>query len=228
MLEVRSGFLTTYEFTNMISEQAYPLSWPPAWPRTAFRREGNFWAKTQAAPGQFSGQRRRTVAEAVTGIMHELKLLGVGNWNVIVSTNLVLNRDGLPRSDQKQPLDPGAAVYFKLKDRPAVLACDKWSHVQDNLWAMAKDIEAQRGRIRWGVGTVEQAFAGYMALPPAGASAGASWWNILGCAHDAPFDVVKDSYKDKARAAHPDNGGSHDAMVLVNAAWDQARKSFGQ
>lgn len=28
------------------------------------------------------------------------------------------------------------------------------------------------------------------------------------------------------RTAHPDNGGSHEAQVALNAAWDQARQAF--
>ncbi len=166
------------------------------------------------------------MADAVEEIYRNLKLIGVGDWNVVVSTNVELRQDGLPYSNRRSPEDPGAAVYFKLKNKPCSLACDKWNRVEDNLYAIAKHLEALRGQERWGVGSVDQAFAGYMALPPAGTSVGMSWWNVLGCAHDAPFEIVKDAYRDKARVAHPDNGGSNDAMVAVNAAWDQARASF--
>jgi hypothetical protein len=126
------------------------------------------------------------------------------------------------------PADSGVAVYFQLKGKPCVLACDKWRRVEDNLSAIARDIEAQRARQRWGVGSVEQAFAGYTALPPPGSSPGTSWWNVLGCAHDAPFDVVQDAYRAKAKVAHPDrNAGDSSAMYAINDAWDQARRAFG-
>lgn len=166
------------------------------------------------------------MSDVVSELYRELKLIGVGDFNVVVSTNVELRLDGTPYSNRSAPSDPGAAVYFKLKGKPCVLACDKWNRVEDNLSAIARHIEALRGQERWGVGSVEQAFAGYTALPPAGSSAGASWWNVIGCAHDAPFEVVKDAYRTKAREAHPDNGGSHDAMVVLNAAWDQARQAF--
>lgn len=145
---------------------------------------------------------------------------------VVISTNVALRLDGLPRGDRARPADVGAAVYFTLKGKPCVLAADKWNRVEDNLSAIARHIEALRGQERWGVGSVEQAFAGYTALPPSGSSPGTSWWNVLGCAHNAPLDVVKEAYRDAARKAHPDGGGSHDAMVAINAAWDQARKAF--
>ena len=202
----------------MNTQNAYPLSWPISRPRTepGNRRVANFGD--------------HTVARAVAEIYAELKRLGVGDWNVVVSSNIPLRLDGVPRSDQGNMKDPGVAVYFKLKERSTVFACDKWIHVEHNLWAVAKHIEAMRGQRRWGVGDLEQQFAGYAALPPSGSSAGASWWNILGCAHDAPFDVVKEAYREKAQIVHPDNKltGSHEAMVLLNTAWDQARAAFKQ
>lgn len=165
---------------------------------------------------------------ATEEIFRNLRLIGVGDFNVVVSTNVELRNDGLPYSNRRAPQDPGAAVFFKLKNKPCSLACDKWTRVEDNLYAIAKHIEALRGQERWGVGSVEQAFAGYTALPPAGTSVGMSWWNVLGCAHDAPFEVAKEAFRDKARVAHPDNGGSHEAQVALNAAWDQARQAFKQ
>lgn len=168
------------------------------------------------------------MADTVSELYRELKLIGVGDYNVVVSTNVELRGDGQPYSGRRAPDDPGAAVFFKLKGKPCVLACDKWNRVEDNLSAIARHIEALRGQERWGVGSVEQAFAGYTALPPVGSSPGTSWWNVLGCAHDAPFETVKEAFRDAARKAHPDLGGSHDAIIAVNAAWDQARKAFGQ
>jgi hypothetical protein len=194
----------------MNTQESYPLSWPPAWKRYASYRTSSRFAK-------------RSMEAACYEIYRQLKLLGCGDWNVVISTNVQLRRDGIPYSNAKRPPDPGAAVYFQLKNKPLVLACDKWATVEENLWSIAMHIDAIRSQDRYGVGSVEQAFAGYTALPPGGSSAGASWWNVLGCAHDAPFDVVKEAYREAARKAHPDNGGAHDAMVAVNAAWDQAR-----
>lgn len=204
----------------MNSQNAYPLSWPQSWPRAKFRQDAHF--STKGA----SGMRPKTMAESVDALYHELGLLQAAN--VVVSTNVKLTLDGTPRSGQPTVRDPGAAVYFTLKDQKRVLAVDKWRRVEDNLYAIAKHVESMRGQGRWGCGSVQQAFAGYTALPPSGASAGASWWNVLGCAHDAPLDVVKAAYRAKAAHYHPDNRetGNSDMMVLVNAAWDQARAAF--
>ncbi len=198
-----------------MSQSAYPLSWPVNWPRTSFRRVSNFGA--------------HSVAGATEEVLAQLKMLGVGNWNVVISTNLALRNDGLPRSDQKTPADPGVAIYFKLKDRPTVLACDKWGKVEENIWAIAKHIDAMRGQNRWGVGNVEKAFAGYAALPAPGESTAATWYNVLGVQEACTFEYAQERYREEARACHPDaRGGSHESMVRLNTAWDMARKHFGR
>jgi DnaJ-like protein len=211
-LRIQSGRVGI--FSPMSTQQAYPLSWPGAWKRTGWRHASTFG--------------RHSMEGCAVEIYRQLKLLKVGDYNVVISTNVKLRQDGLPYSNQGQPTDPGAAVYFKLKNRPCVLACDKWAKVEDNLWAIAKDIEAQRGRIRWGVGSVEQAFAGYTALPAPGESGCATWYEILGVKHDATFEQAKEAFLRESKLCHPDNGGSHEAQVRLNGAWDQARQAFAQ
>lgn len=163
-----------------------------------------------------------------TAVYEQLRMLGIGDWQIVISTNIGLRRDGLPFSNQKNPDDPGAAVFFKLDDKPVSMACDKWRRVEDNVYAIAQHIEAMRGQLRWGVGSVEQAFRGYTALPAPGESGLPTWYSILGIAHNAPFEVAAVAYKEKARVSHPDNGGSHDEMVRLNGAWDQAREAYGK
>lgn len=216
------------------NQSAYPLSWPPSWPRTAtiLREHSRFFSTVRGEIQTGSNYRPlykkdRTMSDATDGLLAELQKLGAGN--VVISTNVELRNDGLPYSNRRAPLDPGAAVYFMLKKKPIVLACDKWLRVEDNLHAIAKHIEALRGQERWGVGSVEKAFAGYTALPAPGESGAATWWAVLGVAQDAPFEVTRDAYREQAKRCHPDaNGGTHDAMTRLNTAWDQARKSYGE
>jgi hypothetical protein len=199
----------------MNTQNAFPLSWPPAWKRATWRNSSNFG--------------KHSVDGGTSEILRQLKLLGVGDYNVVISTNVPLRNDGLPRSNAPAPSDPGVAIYFKLKNRPCVLACDKWAKVEDNLWAIAKDIEAQRGRVRWGVGSVEQAFAGYTALPPPGETVSATWYNVLGVSSDANYETALEAYRSEAMKCHPDRpGGSHESMTRLNASWDQARLHFGK
>lgn len=212
----------------MNTQTSYPLSWPPSWPRTEShrRKAAPFHRNVRQVGVSWARKEKLSMADTAGELYRELKLIGVGDYNVVLSTNVELRQDGIPYSNRAAPKDPGAAVFFKLKGKPCVLACDKWNRTEDNISAIARHIEALRGQERWGVGSVEQAFAGYTALPPAGHTVGKSWWDVLGTAHDAPYETVKEAFRDKARVAHPDNGGSHDAQVALNAAWDQARAAF--
>lgn len=144
----------------------------------------------------------------------------IGARDEVLSTNVRVRIDGLPRSGEKEPTDPGAAVYFRLKGQPRCLACDKWDRVADNIAAIAARIEAIRAVDRYGVGTLDQAFAGYAALP----APASGWRSVLGFgASDAvTIDAVNQAWRERVRTAHPDAGGSHDAVANVNTARDEA------
>lgn len=186
----------------MAEYTAYPLSWPLGWKRTKSpqrSRFGSYYIKP-------------SVAKSRDAVIYELNLMGVPDWRVVISTNITLRRDGLPYSAQKEPIDTGAAVYFKVDGKPTVLACDKWNMVGDNLWAIAKHIEALRGQNRWGVGSIEQAFAGYAALNE---KTEPTCFETLEISADATEQQILDAYRRKARETHPDNGGSAEAFSAI-------------
>lgn len=203
-----------------MSVTAYPLSWPIGWKRTVSRQQAAFGRQRDNGRG-WSTKERLTLEQARKRLADELDLLGA--INEVLSTNLLLRADGWPKSGQRMPEDPGVAVYFDYAGRPTVLACDKWNRVEDNIAAIAKHIEAMRGMDRWGVGTVEQAFTGYQALP-----APDPWWRTLGL--DGPNATRSDiiiAYRKASQASHPDRpGGSHDRMAAVNAARDEGLARF--
>jgi len=187
--------------------QAYPLNWPVTWPRSTTRARSPFAA--------------RSVSKATSELLGEFRRLGVSEYNLIISTNLLLRNDGYPRSEQRTPADPGVAVYCKIKGKDSVLACDKWATVEDNLWAIAKHIEALRGQNRWGVGSIEQAFAGYQALPAPAVKK--KWYDVLCVSPRCTLEEAQAAFRRRARDAHPDNGGTHEQMAEVNAAWADAK-----
>lgn len=197
----------------MSNEQtSYPLTWPTGWKRSSYPKSSKF-AKASMEFGS-------------RAVLRELASMGVPDFKVIISTNVALRRDGLPFSNQRQPKDAGAAVYFKLKGKDCVLACDKWNRVECNLWAIAKHIDALRGQERWGVGTLDQAFAGYAALPPPSGSR--DWWTVLGVERAASMDVIKTAYRDLARVFHPDAGGTSNQMAELNSALATAKFEKGE
>ena len=194
----------------------HPLHWPNGWPRSAHQERS-----------RFGGKRGMTIADGVNEVLHELNLLRASH--VVISTNLEVRLDGLPRSNQRMPEDTGVAVYFKLNGGKRVLACDRWDRVEHNLRAVAKHIEALRGMDRWGVGTVEQAFTGYAALPEPGRRK--PWSEVLGYDSDGvdglTAEEVNDRYRDLSRRRHPDAGGSDEAFRDLTRARDEALKEVG-
>lgn len=197
----------------MSEQTAYPLTWPEGWPRTRFRRASNFRRTTSFVA------RGHSMDEACRMLQTELDRLKTTRQ--VLSCNVKRRLDGAPYSGQAQPNDTGVAVYFELKGKPVSLACDKWDRVEDNVWAIAKHIEALRGQERWGVGSVERAFTGYTALPAPGQTGGLSWWNVLGVAINATPDQVKDAFRILAKKHHPDAGGDAELFHRINAAWEQ-------
>lgn len=198
--------------------EAYPLAWPAGWPRAKSRQRASFSKKTWDSSYRWQSTGRLSVADARQRLSDELDRLGARY--VTLSTNLETRLDGQPRSNQAEPADPGVAVYFRLDGKDIVLACDKWDRVADNIAAVAKHIDAIRGMDRWGVGSTRQAFAGYEALP-----APEQWWQVLGLSERAGREDIKAAYRQKAREAHPDQGGSDAAMARLNAARDQGMRA---
>lgn len=200
------------------TESSYPLSWPVGWPRCKAPGGANFSAKNTGSDSAYRYKRKVTIAEARDRMLAEMGRLGA--TNVVISTNVPTRQDGLPYSNATEPRDHGVAVYFRLKREPRVLACDKWDRVADNLVALAKHVEAVRGQVRWGVGSLEQAFGGYKALPEVGARR--QWWEVLGVSPEAPWPDVESRREELLFKHHPDRGGSQAIAAEVNAAFSEA------
>lgn len=210
-----------------MNDQRYPLSWPTGWARTTHRGFAKFSKReTVYRDGNAAYTRTRslTIGDGLKRLEGELGRLGASG--IVISSNLRLRQDGLPMSQQAaQLVDPGVAVYFKLKGKPRVLACDKWISAAENMAAIAGHIEAIRAVDRYGVGTLEQAFAGYQALP----SQAASWFVVLEFSEPPKaWEVIESRFKSLARVHHPDAGGNSETMAKINAAYDTAREEFGK
>lgn len=182
---------------------AYPLSWPPGWSRTRY--------PTVSRYGD------RSLAAARDELMHEVRLFG--GRKLIISSNLVLKLDGLPKSGQRQPADKGVAVYFEYKNKPVSFACDKWNSVEDNVWAIALTLEAMRKIERSGSSELlDRAFRGFDALP---APAGSNWWEVLQLSSpNADLDEIKAAYRILVKLHHPDIGGDREQFERIQAAYE--------
>lgn len=200
---------------------AYPLSWPAGWRRCAHRTRARFGKKVEHRDGngELASWKRSeglSVSEGTQRVLAALTAMGVSTYHVVISTNLALRNDGLPRSGQRAPDDPGAAVYWsKGKDRRCI-AVDRYDRVQDNLAAIAATLEAMRAIDRHGGAEIlDRAFTGFTALPQP-----EQWWQVLGVSSHATRAEIDAAYRVLAMKHHPDRGGDGDAMSRLNAVRD--------
>lgn len=188
----------------MSDATAFPLQWPAGRPRTTCRTVARF---------------DTSFAQARDGLATELERLGAKR--PILSTNIELRLDGQPYAGSANPPDPGAAVYFTYKGKSYAFACDRWRHVEDNIQAIRKTIEALRGIARWGTGDMmEAAFTGFAQLPE---KTGPDCWDILGIpVHTATETGILQAYRELAKKCHPDAGGTAQEFHLLTQAKDNA------
>lgn len=185
---------------------AYPLQWPPGWPREANRLVARF---------------KTTLPAALANLQNQLKLMNCEA--VVLSSNYTLGA--------ANPKDPGVVAYFTWvetrnprKEIQMAIPCDRWAHIEDNVHAIALTVEAMRGMERWGAKHMIRAmFTGFKALP---AGNGESWQTVLGVRYGCNLDEVKIAYRELAKRHHPDNGGNAEAFRRVQEAYETALRSL--
>jgi len=187
----------------METTRAYPLYWPEGWPRAK-----SFQVKRARFGDHSVNEGRRVLTDQV-------RLFG--GRDLIISSNLALRLDGIPRSGQKQPDDRGVAIFFKRNKQDMALACDIYSTVEDNLWALCRTLDALRQIERDGSPSlINRAFKGFAALPDPEAR---KWFEVLGVPENADNGTVRAAYIRLSKQYHPDAGG--DAVMF-----DQVQKAF--
>ena len=103
---------------------AYPLHWPAGWERhrvgaraTARFSKQSYRTSSYTPPGgspsRYRVKAELSIAEGVDRVRSELARMGVPDDDLVITSNLELRLDGLPRSNQREPADPGIAVYWR-------------------------------------------------------------------------------------------------------------------
>lgn len=215
--------------------KSYPLCWPDGWKRNARRERAKFGKSStrlsQTGETLYDGRKKLTVSDSLGRISDSLSRMGISENSIIVSTNIPTRLDGLPRSGASEPLDPGAAVYWKHKGKQECMAIDRYDRVADNLAAIAATLEALRAIQRHGGGEIlERAFRGFAALPSAIITA-RPWRDVLGIAEsvmpaESLLEVAESRFKLLARSCHSDTGGTDGKMRELIQARDAARQEL--
>lgn len=191
-----------------MSTSAYPLAWPPGFPRTKWRETGKFKTTLHGSLNNVQESLRRFAKDSGK------KLDGL-----VISSNCSLG--------DNKPADPAVSVWFTWDGLQVCIPVDRYTRVEANLQAIHHVIEARRVELRHGtLALVRASFTGFAALPPP--ANGKPWRDVLAVPMDSTLDNAEQVYRLKARAAHPDSGGSHEAMTALNVAIQQARKELGR
>lgn len=197
--------------------EAFPLAWPAGWKRTTQRKSAKFSkGRGGVQDNVYHGSERLTISQGTQRVLSELQRMGF-NHSIVISSNLALRNDGLPRSGQRAPDDPGVAVYWGTGKQARCIAVDRYDRIADNLAAIAATLDAMRAIARHGGAAIlDRAFTGFTALP-----APEQPWQVLGLTSSSPSRAqIDEAYKRLAMQHHPDRGGDQQAMARINTARD--------
>lgn len=181
----------------------YPLAWPDGLPRTERKAYSQF---------------RTSLSAAIGNVRKSLAAFGSDTGKPVKDVAVTSNVAGIVL---KPPSDTGVAIWFDWDGAPRCIAVDRYPKVEDNLQAVHHILEARRTEMRHGgLHIVRQTFKGFVALPaPAGKR---DWRTVLGLSGPVTIDQVRGAFKKLSKTAHPDKGGSNDAMSQLVRARDEA------
>lgn len=132
----------------------------------------------------------------------------------VLSSGVRLLRDGRP--GRVEPADPAVVLYFGRRGRRYALVCDRYLRWADNACAIARHIGALCRVHGYGIQSLESLLSGavYASGPVP------VWVEVLGAV--ASPEEARAVYRELSRTAHPDGGGSTEAMVRLREALDAA------
>jgi hypothetical protein len=187
--------------------QPFPLVWPDGLPRSEKRASSQF---------------RSTITSALNNVRKSLEMFGADSGKPVTEIVLSSNVGGL---SLEGPKDPGVAAWFVWDGGQRCIAVDRYPKPEDNLQAIHHILEARRTEMRHGgLHIVRQTFKGFTALP---APPGQRPWREVLKLPAGPLTraQVDAAYRERAASAHPDKGGSTEAMTELNRARDEGRRA---
>ena len=160
----------------------------------------------------------KTWHQTMIELAREFERWGVASWTV--TPNTTPNRVNVPAAVRSEA---GVTLTYRKGDRDVVLSLDTQDSPKDNLRALYLCVEAMRLVERRGLSDTVQSAYLQIAAPPAARDP----YELLGVRPDAPLEVAEASYRALARARHPDQGGSTEAMQELNDAIERVRRERG-
>ena len=192
-----------------------PLRWPSGVSETPL--------KSRELSNNF--QQNLTIDEALHMLEEEIGALAPERA-VLHSDYAQLN---VERLRKKQGNQPGTWLEIKYHGKVYAFTCDKWSLIEQNIYALHLVVRNYRLMEKWGVADLPKLMAGFASghlATTTAAEAGVAheeWMQILGLGPTATVDDAHAVYRRRAKLAanDPEN------LIILNNAMDSARKKLG-
>ena len=181
-------------------------------------------------PGPLTAKRKRSqfragYADTLRHLRNELRMIKAKDVILLMAIReRDLRLDGRPRADAK-PDHPGCILTFVAKHGPMQMAVDRYERFEENLRAIAFSLEALRAVDRHGCTRNGEQYRGWLALPAPDAGpttveeARQLVIELIGppVMWDDP-ECVQSAFREAAKLAHPDGGGSEDCFKRLMMA----------
>lgn len=216
---------------NFPNTTAYPLCWPENEERlpSSEVRRAKFSRKNDQGWG---GSKPLTIAQATKRLNKQIsaytkpgKPWRINPDTVIISSNMVLNKDRSIRSGQRDPSDPAVAVYYVLDGDPKCIPMDTYDRVSDNIASIAQCLADMRSLERHGHRISSKVYNAFTALPTPDQVTKTTWRDVLEY-YGHSLEEAKTAYRKKASENHPDRGGDQEKLTQINLAWEQAQEAL--
>jgi len=159
----------------------------------------------------YSMNTKKTAAQTRRDIVEQFE-----RWNPRYGASLIESYD----FPQPSKIGGGEAqVRFVLRGLPITVACSSQYGYDDNLRCCLYAIESMRLNEKRGIAdTMRNAYA-QLAAPKAARDP----YEVLGVRPDTDMEIIEAAYKAAAKKAHPDTGGTTEAMQEVNDALERIK-----
>src|SRR5437016_4451048 len=156
----------------------------------------------------YSLSTKKTWQQTMQELEEQMRLWGVTEWE----TNYP--RGARSEAEQQKEIDRTVKLTYHKHGKSVTLVMGKQNRAVDNLRVLYLAVESMRLNEKRGIGEVLESAYLQLAAPVEIQDP----YEVLEIRTDASLEVAEAAYKAKVRRLHPDAGGSHEHMKILNQA----------
>jgi len=159
---------------------------------------------------------KKTWHQTMQELEDQMRMWGITQWE----TNYP--RGARSERWQQEEIDRTVKLTYTKNGKTVTLVMGKQNRAVDNLRVLYLAVEAMRLNERRGISDVIESAYLQLAAPPQTIDP----YELLEIRPNASLEVAEAAYKAKVRSLHPDAGGSHEQMKILNQAIEEIRKKL--